>query len=198
MSKRRRGNSPQRVRDKSPGQQISATRSNDQLLPVPYRSKQSVSASAYTKSTLIADKVHSVDQSSFMTPRRPTSFSETPAVGPETARRLWRLGRTVDEATIQRNRAIVQAHRNGLSLRHIADLVGISHSGVDKITRRLSGTDVLTMWTTPVNCGKQTRYNFARTVPHTPASGSSIPAIRSCSRSTNPPMLPSRSTTTRT
>ena len=100
-----------------------------------------------------------------MTPRRPTGSGETPAVGPETVRRLRRLGRKVDEATVERNRAIVEAHRDCLSLRDIADLVGISYSGVDKIIRRLSGTDVLTVWATPVNYGKQTRYNFAGTVP---------------------------------
>ena len=121
-----------------------------------------------TKSTIIVDKVNSVDHSSFMTPRqprRPTRLIETPAVGPETVRRLRRLGRKVDEATVERNRAIIEAHRDGLSLRDIADLVGISYSGVDKIVRRLSGSDVLTVWTTPVNYGKQTRYNFAGTVP---------------------------------
>ncbi len=100
-----------------------------------------------------------------MTARRPTGLSETPVVGPETVRRLRRLGRKVDEATVERNRAIVEAHRDGLSLRDIAGLVGISYSGVDKIIRRLSGTDVVTVWTTPVNDGKQTRYNFAGTIP---------------------------------
>ena len=100
-----------------------------------------------------------------MTSRRPTGLSETLVVGPENVRRLRRLGRKVDEATVERNRAIFEAHRDGLSLRAIADLVGVSYSGVDKITRRLSGTEVLTVWTTPVNDGKQTRYNFAGTVP---------------------------------
>lgn len=71
-----------------------------------------------------------------MTPLRLTGMSKTPAVGSETVRRLRRLGRKVDEATADRNRAIVEAHRDGLSLRDIADLVGISHSGVDKIIRR--------------------------------------------------------------
>ena len=88
-----------------------------------------------------------------MTSRRPTSLSATLAVGPETVRRLRRLGRKVDEATVERNRAIVEAHRDGMSLRVIAGLVGISYSGVDKIIRRLIGSDVITVWTTPVNYG---------------------------------------------
>jgi hypothetical protein len=100
-----------------------------------------------------------------MTPRRPTGSSATLVVGQEMVRRLRRLGRRVDEATVERNRAIVEAHRDGMSLRGIADLVGISYSGVDKIIRRLSGTDVLTVWATLVNDDKQTRYNFAGTVP---------------------------------
>lgn len=103
-----------------------------------------------------------------MTPRRPTGSSETPTVGAETVRRLRRLGRKVDEATVERNRAIVEAHRDGMSLRGIAELVGISYSGVDKLTTRLSGTDVLTVWATLVSDGKQTRYNFAGTIPPHP------------------------------
>jgi hypothetical protein len=75
----------------------------------------------YTMSTVIVDNLYSVDHSSFMTPRRPTRLSETPAVGPETVWRLRRLGRKVDEATVERNRAIVEAHRDGMSLRAIAD-----------------------------------------------------------------------------
>ena len=66
---------------------------------------------------------------------------------------------------MDRNRAIIEANRDGLSLRDIAELVGISYSGVDKIIRRVSGADVVTVWTTPVNFGKQTRYNFAGSVP---------------------------------
>ena len=96
---------------------------------------------------------------------RLTSSSDTPAVRPETVRRLRHLGRKVADATLERNRAIVEANRDGLSLRDIAELVGISYSGVDKIIRRVNGADVVTVWTTPVNFAKQTRYNFAGSVP---------------------------------
>ena len=165
MPRNQRGKSPQRKLGEVPGQRLAESRQAGQLLPVLYRSKQSISSSAYTKSTLIVDKVHSVDDSLLMTPRRTTGSSETLVVGPEMVRRLRRLGRRVDEATVERNRAIVEAHRDGLSLRDIAGLAGISYSGVDKIIRRLSRSDEITVWTTPVNHGKQTRYNFAGTVP---------------------------------
>ena len=80
-----------------------------------------------------------------MTSPRPADLGDTPAVRPEMLRRLRRLGRKLDEATVERNRAIVEAHSDGLSLRDIADLVGISYSGVDKIIRRLSGSDEITV-----------------------------------------------------
>lgn len=57
-------------------------------------------------------------------------------LSPEGRRRLERLARKASEAEAERNRAIVEEHAAGVSLRAIAEAVGLSHMGVSKIVRR--------------------------------------------------------------
>ena len=49
---------------------------------------------------------------------------------------LRRYGAKQREWTDKRDAAIVEAHRDGLSLRAIADAVGMSHMGVKRIVER--------------------------------------------------------------
>jgi hypothetical protein len=48
-------------------------------------------------------------------------------------RRLLKSGRQTKESRETRNRLIVDAHKQGGSLREIADLVGLTHPAVKKI-----------------------------------------------------------------
>ena len=49
---------------------------------------------------------------------------------------LRKVGVKQREWTDKRDAAIVEAHRDGLSLRAIADAVGMSHMGVKRIVER--------------------------------------------------------------
>ena len=49
---------------------------------------------------------------------------------------LRKVGAKQSEWTDKRDAAIVQAHRGGMSLRAIADAVGMSHMGVKRIVER--------------------------------------------------------------
>ena len=51
---------------------------------------------------------------------------------------LARCGNKTREWTDKRDAAICAAHAEGMSLRDIADAVGLSHTGVAKIVRRNS------------------------------------------------------------
>ncbi len=51
---------------------------------------------------------------------------------------LRQVGTKQREWTDRRDTAIVQAHRDGMSLREIAEAVGMSHMGVDRIVKRES------------------------------------------------------------
>ena len=53
-----------------------------------------------------------------------------------TAATLRKVGAKQREWTDKRDTAIVQAHRDGLSLRAIAEAVGMSHMGVKRIVDR--------------------------------------------------------------
>ena len=52
------------------------------------------------------------------------------------AKALAKWGQRVRDYTDIRNEAIVQAHRDGMSLREVADAVGLSHMGVQAIVKR--------------------------------------------------------------
>ena len=60
-------------------------------------------------------------------------------IDPKTARALKRAADQIAAATAERNRLIVEAHRDGASLREIEKHAGISHVGVLKIVRRAQG-----------------------------------------------------------
>ena len=49
---------------------------------------------------------------------------------------LRKVGAKQREWTDKRDQAIVQAHRDGMSLREVADAVGLSHMGVQAIVKR--------------------------------------------------------------
>ena len=49
---------------------------------------------------------------------------------------LRKVGAKQREWTDKRDAAIVEAHADGLSLRQIADAVGLSHTGVRRIVER--------------------------------------------------------------
>ena len=55
---------------------------------------------------------------------------------PTTTVYLRHYGDAVNEATRLRNEAVRQAHNEGMSLRAIADAVGMSHMGVKRIVDR--------------------------------------------------------------
>lgn len=58
------------------------------------------------------------------------------AIEPDTVRDLTRIGAKQREWTDKRNAAIVQARRDGASLREIGEAVGLSHSAVARIVKK--------------------------------------------------------------
>ena len=58
---------------------------------------------------------------------------------------LRKVGVKQREWTDKRDAAIVEAHRDGLSLRAIADAVGMSHMGVKRIVERSTHGEKRTM-----------------------------------------------------
>jgi hypothetical protein len=63
----------------------------------------------------------------------------TMPVDPSLARRLKATAKRATEATVERDRLIVEAHRVGGGVREIARLVGMTHPGVLRILRRDGG-----------------------------------------------------------
>lgn len=58
---------------------------------------------------------------------------------PDDRRTLERAGRMHRQWRDKRDAAIIQAVRNGASLREVADAVGIAHSAVDRIRKQHGG-----------------------------------------------------------
>jgi transposase len=61
---------------------------------------------------------------------------EAGALTPTHARALQRIADRIKADTLERNRLIVEAHRDGASLREIAQHAGVSHVAVLKIVRK--------------------------------------------------------------
>jgi predicted transcriptional regulator len=68
-----------------------------------------------------------------------TTVRDVP-VAPDLARRLKATSKRATEATVERDRLIVEAHRAGGGVREIARLVGMTHPGVLRILKRDTGT----------------------------------------------------------